>query len=181
VEGVELRVKRVTETLSEEILGKMHALDMQRGWHPNYEVVTIADIEWADAIIWGSPTRFGNVAAQMKALIDSLGGLWAQGKLVGKVSSAFTSSGSQHGGQKSTIIAGFWPFFAHQGMIIVGLPYAFAGQMGLDEIKGGSPYGISTITGADGSRMPSEIELQGASFQGKHVATIASQLKKGRQ
>lgn len=112
--------------------------------------------------------------------MDSLGGLWASGALVGKVASAFTSSATQHGGQETTILAGLWPFFAHQGMVIVGLPYAFQGQMGVDEIKGGSPYGASTIAGADGSRMPSAVELEGAKFQGKHVATIASQLIKGK-
>lgn len=112
--------------------------------------------------------------------MDSLGGLWAQGSLVGKISTAFTSSATQHGGQETTIVAGFFPFFCHQGMMIVGLPYAFAGQMGVDEIKGGSPYGASTIAGGDGSRQPSEQDLAGAKYQGKHVATIASQLKKGR-
>jgi len=180
VEGVEVRVRRVQETLTEEILGKMHALDAQKAWHPDFEVVSHNDLEWADAIIWGSPTRFGNVAAQMKAFIDSLGGMWAQGKLVSKVASAFSSSATQHGGQETTIVTGFWPFFGHQGMIIVGLPYAFAGQMGVDEIKGGSPYGATTIAGGDGSRQPSEVELDGAKFQGKHVATITSQLIKGR-
>eukprot|EP01127_Copromyxa_protea_P003164 TRINITY_DN13020_c0_g1_i1.p1 TRINITY_DN13020_c0_g1~~TRINITY_DN13020_c0_g1_i1.p1 ORF type:complete len:221 (-),score=57.84 TRINITY_DN13020_c0_g1_i1:35-664(-) len=180
VAGVEVRVRRVAETLSEEILTKMHALDAQKAWHPEFEVATPADLEWADAVIWGSPTRFGNITAQMKTFIDSLGGLWAQGKLVGKVAAAFTSSATQHGGQETTIVCGFWPFFAHHGFVIVGLPYSFAGQMGVDEMKGGSPYGASTIAGGDGSRQPSDVEVEGAKFQGKHVATIASQLVKGR-
>jgi NAD(P)H dehydrogenase (quinone) len=129
-----------------------------------------------DGIIFGSGTRFGVVTSQMRNFLDQTGPLWMSGALVGKVGSAFTSSATQHGGQESTILT-LIPTLLHQGMVVVGLPYAFQGQMGLEEIKGGSPYGASTITGGDGSRMPSEIELAGARFQGKHVAQIAAKLR----
>ncbi len=124
----------------------------------------------------GAGTRFGTVASQMRNFWDQTGGLWAQGKLVGKVGSVFTSSATQHGGQESTIL-GFIPTLMHHGMVVVGLPYAFAGQMGVDEIKGGSPYGASTITDGDGSRQPSKVELDAARFQGRHAAGIAAKLK----
>jgi NAD(P)H dehydrogenase (quinone) len=129
-----------------------------------------------DGIIFGSGTRFGVVTSQMRNFLDQTGPLWMSGALVGKVGSAFTSSATQHGGQESTILT-LIPTLLHQGMVVVGLPYAFQGQMGLEEIKGGSPYGASTITGGDGSRMPSETELAGARFQGKHVAQIAAKLR----
>ena len=128
-----------------------------------------------DAIIFGTPTRFGNMSGQMRNFLDQTGGLWAQGKLVGKVGSVFTSSATQHGGQESTLLT-FHPTLLHHGMIVVGLPYAEARQMGLDEIKGGSPYGASTIAGGSGERMPSEQELGMAAYQGKHVAQIATKL-----
>ena len=128
-----------------------------------------------DAIIFGSPTRFGSVTSQMRSFLDRAGGLWAQGKLVGKVGSAFTSTATQHGGQESTILT-FIPTLLHFGMVVVGLPYDFQGQMRLDEILGGSPYGAATISGTDGSRRPSAIELEAARFQGRHVASIAERL-----
>ena len=128
-----------------------------------------------DAIIIGAGTRFGTVASQMRNFWDQTGGLWFTGKLVGKVGSMFTSSATQHGGQESTIL-GFVPTFLHQGMAYVGLPYAFQGQMGTEEVKGGSPYGASTITNGDGSRQPSAIELEAAKYQGAHVAKIAAKL-----
>lgn len=128
-----------------------------------------------DAIIFGTPTRFGNMTGQMRNFLDQTGGLWAQGKLIGKVGSVFTSSATQHGGQESTILT-FHPTLLHHGMVVVGLPYSEARQMGLDEIKGGSPYGASTIAGGSGERMPSEQELGMAAFQGKHVAQIATKL-----
>ncbi len=171
VEGVEAVVKRVPELVSEEVARQSHfKLDQPA---PVAEPNELGDY---DAIIVGTPTRFGNMTAQMRNFWDQTGGLWAQGKLVGKVGSVFTSSATQHGGQESTIL-GFIPTLLHQGMVVVGLPYAFAGQMGVDEIVGGSPYGASTITGGDGSRQPSERELAGARFQGKHVAGIAAKLK----
>ena len=129
----------------------------------------------ADAILFGTPTRFGNMCGQMRQFLDATGPFWSQGTLVGKVASVFTSSATQHGGQESTILS-FHVTLLHHGMIIVGLPYAFQGQKGIAEISGCSPYGASTITGGKGERMPSANELAGARFQGKHVTTIASKL-----
>jgi NAD(P)H dehydrogenase (quinone) len=128
-----------------------------------------------DAIIVGTPTRFGNMAAQMKNFLDQTGGLWFAGKLIGKVGSVFASTATQHGGQESTILSTH-TVMLHHGMIIVGLPYAAKGQMRLDEITGGSPYGASTIAGGDGSRQPSANELELAQFQGRHVAEITQRL-----
>jgi NAD(P)H dehydrogenase (quinone) len=138
-------------------------------------IATIEELPDYDAIIFGSPTRFGSVTSQMRNFLDQAGSLWAQGKLVGKVGSALTSSATQHGGQESTILT-FIPTLLHLGMVVVGLPYTFQGQMGLEEIKGGSPYGAATIAGADGSRKPSAVELEAARFQGRHVASIAARL-----
>ncbi len=128
-----------------------------------------------DAILFGAGTRFGNMTSKMKNFIDHAGGLWAQGKLVGKVGSVFTSTATRHGGRESTILT-FHPVLLHLGMVIVGLPYAFQGQMGTAEVMGNSPYGASTIAGGDGSRQPSPVELDGVRFQGRHVATIAAKL-----
>ena len=128
-----------------------------------------------DAIVFGAPTRFGNVSAQMRTFIDQTGPLWMKGALVGKVGSVFTSSATQHGGQESTILT-FLPTLLHHGMVVVGLPYAERRQMGIDEIKGGSPYGAATIVGGRGERLPGEQELGMAEFQGRHVATIATKL-----
>ena len=133
----------------------------------------------ADAIIFGTPTRFGNMPAQMRNFLDQTGGLWAKGALIGKVGSVFTSSATQHGGQETTILS-FHTTLLHQGMVIVGVPYSEQRQMTISEISGGSPYGASTITGGDGSRQPSANELAIARFQGRHVATIAAQLQRGR-
>jgi NAD(P)H dehydrogenase (quinone) len=138
-------------------------------------IATVDELPDYDAIIFGSPTRFGSVTSQMRSFLDRAGGLWAQGKLVGKVGSAFTSTATQHGGQESTILT-FIPTLLHFGMVVVGLPYDFQGQMRLDEILGGSPYGAATISGTDGSRRPSAIELEAARFQGRHVASIAERL-----
>ncbi|MHC9542336.1 MAG: NAD(P)H:quinone oxidoreductase [Vulcanimicrobiota bacterium] len=174
VEGAEIILRRVPETLSEEILGKMGALEAQKSM-AHIPVCTVDELAEADAIIFGTPTRFGNMCGQMKQFLDATGGLWAKGSLVGKAGSVFTSSATQHGGQESTILS-FHILLLHQGMVIVGLPYAFQGQTGIDEMKGGTPYGISTIAGAQGERMPSEVELAGARYQGKHVAAIAKKL-----
>jgi len=133
------------------------------------------DLAEADAIIFGTPTRFGNMCAQMRNFLDQTGGLWAQGALIGKVGSVFTSSATQHGGQETTITS-FHTTLLHHGMIIVGLPYSETRQTTLNEIAGGSPYGAGTIAAADGSRMPSENELAMARFQGRHVATVAKRL-----
>lgn len=169
--GAEATIKRVPELVPEELAKKSgFKLDQKA------PIATVDELPGYDAIIFGAGTRFGVVASQLRNFLDQTGGLWAKGALVGKVGSAFTSSATQHGGQESTILT-LIPTLMHQGMVVVGLPYSFAGQSGLDEIKGGSPYGASTITGADGSRMPSEVELAGARFQGKHVAQIAAKLK----
>ena len=168
--GAEVDVKRVPELVPDEIAKASHfKLDQAA------PLAHVEELAQYDAIIFGAGTRFGTVASQMRNFIDQTGSLWASGKLVGKVGSVFTSSATQHGGQESTIL-GFIPTLMHHGMVVAGLPYAFQGQMGLDEIKGGSPYGASTITDADGSRQPSEVELQAARFQGAHVAKIAAKL-----
>jgi NAD(P)H dehydrogenase (quinone) len=174
VPGAEVTLRRVPETLSDEILGKMGALEAQKAM-AQVPVCTIDELPAADAIIFGTPTRFGNMCGQMRQFLDATGQLWMTGALVGKVGSVFASSATQHGGQESTILS-FHITLIHQGMVVVGLPYAFAGQMRIDEITGGSPYGASTITGGQGQRMPSENELAAARFQGKHVAAIAAKL-----
>jgi NAD(P)H dehydrogenase (quinone) len=174
VKGANVRICRVPETLSEEVLKKMGALETQKA-QAHVAVCNVEDLVSADAIIFGSPTRFGNMCGQMRQFLDATGGLWTKGALVGKVGSVFTCSATQHGGQESTILS-FHFTLLHQGMVIVGLPYSFAGQMRIDEITGGSPYGASTISGGDGKRMPSENELAAARFQGKHVAEIAARL-----
>ena len=174
VSGADVRICRVPETLPEEVLEKMGALETQKSL-AHVPVCKVGDLAAADAIIFGTPTRFGNMCGQMRQFLDATGGLWAKNALVGKVGSVFTSSATQHGGQESTILS-FHFTLLHQGMVIVGLPYTFAGQMRIDEITGGSPYGASTIAGSDGKRMPSENELAAARFQGKHVAEIAAKL-----
>lgn len=176
VAGCEALVKRVPETLSNEVLGAMGALEAQKGM-AHIPVATVNDLVDADAVIFGTPTRFGNMCGQMRQFLDATGGLWLKGALVGKVGSVFASSATQHGGQESTILS-FHTTLLHQGMVVVGLPYSFAGQMGIGEITGCSPYGASTITGGQGERMPSENELAGARFQGAHVARIAAKLIK---
>jgi len=174
VEGADVEIKRVPETLSEEILKMMGALEFQKKIS-NIQVATVDDLAKADAIIFGTPTRFGNMCGQMRQFLDATGSLWMKGALVGKVGSVFTSTATQHGGQESTILS-FHTTLLHHGMIIAGLPYAFQEQMGVKEVKGCSPYGASTIADGDGSRMPSEIELNGARFQGEYVAGIAKKL-----
>lgn len=168
--GAEVAVKRVPELVPEDVAKASHfKLDQPA------PVATVEELADYDAIIFGAGTRYGTVASQLRNFIDQTGGLWAKGKLVGKVGSAFTSSATQHGGQESTIL-GLIPTMMHHGMVVVGLPYAFQGQMGVEEVKGGSPYGASAITGGDGSRQPSAVELEAARFQGAHVARIAAKL-----
>jgi len=174
VEGAEVKLCRVPETLPEEVLKLMGAVEAQKAM-ADVLVCSVGDLAEADAIIFGTPTRFGNMCGQMRQFLDATGQLWATGALVGKVGSVFVSTGSQHGGQESTILT-FHVTLLHQGMIVVGLPYSFQGQMSMDEITGGSPYGASTIADPTGKRMPSENELAAARFQGRHVATIASKL-----
>jgi NAD(P)H dehydrogenase (quinone) len=176
VDGAEAVMRRVPETLPDEILEQMGAVDAQRAIS-HVPVCTVDELASADAVIFGTPTRFGNMCGQMRQFLDATGQLWAQGALVGKVGSVFTSSATQHGGQESTILS-FHISLLHHGFVIVGLPYAFQGQMKIDEVTGGSPYGASTIAGGSGERMPSENELDGARFQGKHVAEIAKKLNK---
>lgn len=176
VSGVDVMIKRVPETLPPEVIEKMGATASQ-AMLSAIPVATIDDLAQADGVIFGAPTRFGNMTAQMKQFLDSTGGLWASHALVGKVGSVFTSTATQHGGQESTILS-FHTVLLHHGFIIVGLPYSFTGQMGVSDITGCSPYGASTITGGDGSRMPSANELSGAKYQGRHVAEITKKLKR---
>jgi NAD(P)H dehydrogenase (quinone) len=168
--GADVVVKRVPELVPEEIARKSgFKLDQPA------PIATVQELPEYDAIIFGTGTRYGNMTAQMKNFIDQTGSLWASGALVGKVGSVFSSSATQHGGQESTILT-FHPVLLHLGFIVVGLPYAFQGQMGVDEVMGNSPYGASTIAGGDGSRKPSQVELEGARYQGRHVAQIAAKL-----
>jgi len=175
VNGAEVLMRRVPETLPEDVLGKMGALEAQKDLI-HVPICTQEELAGADAIIFGTPTRFGNMCGQMRQFLDATGGLWARGALVGKVGGVFTSSGTQHGGQESTILS-FHITLLHHGMIVVGLPYAFQGQMRTDEVSGGSPYGASTIAGTSGERTPTENELAGARFQGRHIAEITARMK----
>ncbi len=169
VEGVEVTVKRVPETIPED-RARAAGAKLDQG----ATVADPAELVDYDAIIFGTPTRFGNMAGQMRTFLDQTGGLWAKGALIGKVGSVFTSTGTG-GGNEATILS-FWPTLAHHGMVIVGLPYAAAGLTDLSQVRGGSPYGAATIAGADGSRQPSELEFDLARFQGEHVAKVASKL-----
>jgi NAD(P)H dehydrogenase (quinone) len=171
--GAEVSVKRVPELMPEEVAKAAFVkLDQEA---PFADPNELGDY---DAIILGSPTRFGNMAAQMRNFLDQTGPLWVKGALVGKIGSAFTSTASQHGGQEMTIIS-IHTTMLHHGMIIVGLPYSFAGNTEMGEISGGTPYGASTIAGSDGSRQPSENELAGARYQGRHVAELAARMERG--
>ena len=170
VDGVEVTIKRVPETMPEDVAKEAGVVLDQEA--PVAKPGELADY---DAIIFGTPTRFGNMAAQMRTFLDQTGPLWFEKKLVGKVGSVFCSTGSQHGGQETTLTS-FHVTLMHHGMIVVGLPYTFEGNMEMGEISGGTPYGATTLAGADGSRMPSDNELAGARFQGKHVAQIAAKL-----
>ena len=174
VEGAEVELLQVAELVPDDLLEKSGA-KKAREVFAHIPTAKPSDLEDADAIIFGTPTRFGNMCAQMRNFLDQTGGLWAQGALIGKVGSVFTSTGTQHGGQETTLTS-FHITLLHHGMVIVGLPYSEARQMTLDEVTGGSPYGATTIAGTDGSRMPSENELAMARFQGRHVADIAARL-----
>lgn len=174
VADAEAILRRVPETLPEEVLEKMGALEVQKSL-ASVPVCRVDELASADAIIFGTPTRFGNMCGQMRQFLDATGGLWAKRSLVGKVGSVFTSTGTQHGGQESTLLS-FHITLLHQGMIVAGLPYSFEGQSRTDEITGCSPYGASTIAGSSGERTPTENELAGARFQGRYVAGIASKL-----
>jgi NAD(P)H dehydrogenase (quinone) len=169
--GATVTVKRVPELVPDDVAKSMHYKLDQKA--PIAKPEELADY---DAVIFATGTRYGMMTAQMKNFLDQTGALWMKGALVGKVGSVMTSSATQHGGQESTILS-FHTVLLHQGMVIVGLPYAYQGQMGHDEIRGGSPYGASTISGGDGSRQPSKQELEAARYQGNHVAKIAAKLK----
>ncbi|UCE34039.1 MAG: NAD(P)H:quinone oxidoreductase [Deltaproteobacteria bacterium] len=176
VEGAEVEILQVAELMPDSVLEESGAKKARQAF-AHIPTAKPGDLADADAIIFGTPTRFGNMCAQMRNFLDQTGGLWAKGALVGKVGSVFSSTGTQHGGQETTLTS-FHSTLLHQGMVVVGLPYSEARQMTLDEITGGSPYGATTIAGTDGSRMPSENELAMARFQGRHVAEIAKRLAK---
>lgn len=172
VSGVQVTLKRVPELMPDEVArGAGVKLEQDA---PIADPQELGDY---DAIIFGTPTRFGNMAAQMRNFLDQTGPLWAKGALVGKIGSVFTSTASQHGGQEMTITS-FHTTLLHHGMVIVGLPYTWAGNAQMAEISGGTPYGASTVAGADGSRLPSANELEGARFQGRHVAELAARLSR---
>ena len=168
--GADVVVKRVPELVPAEVAQAAHYKTDQKA-----PIAIIEELPDYDAIIFGTPTRYGTMTAQMKNFLDQTGGLWAKGRLIGKVGSVFTSSATQHGGQEATILTTL-PVLLHHGMVVVGLPYSYQGQSGVDQIRGGSPYGASTIAGGDGSRQPTEIDLDGARYQGRHVAQIAAKL-----
>ena len=170
VEGVTVDIKRVAETVSDE-LAKASGYKLDQA----APIATVEDLQHYDGVIVGAGTRYGTAAAQMRNFWDQTGGSWVKGQLVGKVGSAFTSTATQHGGQETTLI-GLIQTLLHHGMVVAGLPYAWQGQMKIDEITGGSPYGATTITGGDGSRQPSENELEGARWQGRYVAETAKKL-----
>ena len=168
--GAEVAIRRVPELMPEAAARAAHMKFDQEA-----PIATVDELVGYDAIIFGTPTRFGNMAGQMRNFLDQTGGLWFSGKLIGKVGSVFVSTATQHGGQETTITS-FHTTLLHHGMVIVGVPYSEARQMTLGEISGGSPYGATTIAGGDGSRQPSENELAIARFQGEHVARVASKL-----
>ncbi len=178
VPGAEVSLFQVPELMPEEALERSGAKAAREAF-AHVPVIQPAQLVEADAIIFGTPTRFGNMCAQMRNFLDQTGQIWFQGGLIGKVGSVFASTASQHGGQETTITS-FHTTLLHHGMIIVGLPYSQPGLVNMAEISGGTPYGATTLAGPDGKRMPSENELTLARYQGKHVAEIASKLVAGR-
>ncbi len=174
VEGVEVSLFQVAETLPAEVLAKMGAVDAKASFSqiPTADPHALAD---ADAILLGTPTRYGLPCAQMQSFLDATGSLWAKGALIGKLGGAFTSTGSQHGGQETTLVH-LHTFFYHQGMVVAGVPYSVPELTQMAEVSGGSPYGASTIAGPRGDRQPSAVELAIARAQGAHAARIASKL-----
>ncbi|UQZ89877.1 NAD(P)H:quinone oxidoreductase [Deltaproteobacteria bacterium Smac51] len=173
--GLTAVLRKAPETLPDKVLEAIGGLEPRKRW-ADVPDVTIEDLIDADAIIIGSPTRFGGMCGQIRSFLDSTGGLFAKGSLIGKVGAFFTSSNTQHGGQESTILTSI-PYFLHHGMVFTGLPYSFDAQTTVEEIAGGSPYGASTIAGGDGSRRPTRIDLDGARFLGQHVGKIATKLR----
>lgn len=174
VPGVHVDLRRVPELVPDAV-----ARAAQYKTDQHAPLARPEDLAGYDAIVFGTPTRFGNMAAQMRNFLDQTGGLWARGQLVGKVGSVFAVTGTQHGGQETTITS-FHTTLFHHGMVVVGLPYSFEGLVRMDEITGGTPYGATALAGGDGSRAVSANELDGARFQGRHVATVASELTRGR-
>lgn len=174
--GAEVDIMQVPETLPDEVLAQIGAKEARQAF-ADIPVAKPNDLANYDAIIFGSPTRYGMMASQMKAFLDGTGSLWAKGALIGKLGAVFTSTGTQHGGQESTLLS-FHTVLLHHGMVIAGLPYSFAGQSSMQEIAGGSPYGASTIAGPDGLRTPNSPEKDGAIYLGEHVAKIAAKLAK---
>jgi NAD(P)H dehydrogenase (quinone) len=172
--GAQVDVKRVPELVPRPVAqAARYKLDQMA------PIAQVDDLLDYDAIIFGTPTRYGNMAAQMKAFIDQTGALWAKDKLVGKVGSVFTATASQHGGQETTIVS-FHVVLMHLGFVVIGLPYTFKGQLGVTQVQGATPYGASTVTGGDGQRLPSAVEIEAARYQGCHVARIASRLANGQ-
>jgi NAD(P)H dehydrogenase (quinone) len=178
VEGAQVSLWQVPELVPPEALERVGAATARAAF-ADVPVAQPAQLAEADAIIFGTPTRFGNMAAQMRNFLDQTGGLWAKGALIGKIGSVFASTATQHGGQETTITS-FHTTLLHHGMIIVGVPYSEPGLTQMDEIGGGTPYGATTLAGGDGSRQPSAVELTIARFQGRHVAQIAVALERGR-
>jgi NAD(P)H dehydrogenase (quinone) len=174
VPGAEVSLHQVAELIPDDVLEKYGAKGAKAAF-AKIPVATVAQLAEADAIIFGTPTRFGNMTAQMRNFLDQTGQLWMKGALVGKVGSVFASTGTQHGGQETTITS-FHTTLLHHGMVIVGVPYSESGLMHMGEITGGTPYGATTLAGPDGSRQPSENELKIAQYQGKHVTEIARKL-----
>ena len=174
VKGAEVTLKRVPETLPAEVLAGMGAVEAQKA-QAKVELCTVEDLAAADAVIFGTPTRFGNMCGQMRQFLDSTGGLWMKGSMIGKVGSVIAGSATQHGGQESTILS-FHTTLLHHGMVIAGLPYSFKGQMDIKEMTGCSPYGATTIAGGQGERLPGKNELDGAKFQGRYVAQLTEKL-----
>lgn len=170
VSGTEVTIKRVPELVPAEV-AKKSGMKLEQV----APIATVDELPNYDAIIFGTPTRFGNMASQMRNFLDQTGGLWMKGSLIGKVGSVFASTATQHGGQEMTITS-FHTTLLHQGMVIVGVPYSCAGLTKMDEVTGGSPYGATTLAGGDGSRQPSANELEIARFQGEHVAKITARL-----
>jgi NAD(P)H dehydrogenase (quinone) len=177
VPGVEAGLYQVNELTPDVILEKSGA-KAARAQFAQIPFATVDQLADADAIIFGTPTRFGNMAAQMRNFLDQTGGLWVRGALINKIGSVFASTGTQHGGQETTITS-FHTTLLHHGMIVVGTPYSEPALSNMDEITGGTPYGATTLTRTDGSRLPSDNELKIARFQGRHVATIAKRYKSG--
>jgi len=178
VDGAEVQLLQVPELVPDEALEKSGAKAARKAF-AHVAVAKVEDLAKADALIFGTPTRYGMMCAQMRNFLDQTGGLWMRGALVGKVASVFASTATQHGGQETTI-TGFFPTLMHLGMIVVGVPYAETRLLEMKEVSGGTPYGATTLAGHDGSRLPSENELAIARYQGKYVAEVTRALLRGR-